>query len=146
MALEIVNPKELKLVDSEGGELKHAYHSLEMASPTKICLHWDDFQNNLTSTFKELRQDTDFADVTLVCEDGTKVDAHRLILAWSSPILMDIMRATCSQSSSTSKQDIPSSASRFHANNVEKLLTPGMNCCSIFPNVTMLQKNKDVVK
>ena len=94
MALEIVNPKELKLVDSEGGELKHAYHSLEMASPTKICLHWDDFQNNLTSTFKELRQDTDFADVTLVCEDGTKVDAHRLILAWSSPILMDIMNKT----------------------------------------------------
>ena len=92
--MEIENPKELSWLTLRGGELKHAYHSLEMASPTKICLHWDDFQNNLTSTFKELRQDTDFADVTLVCEDGTKVDAHRLILAWSSPILMDIMNKT----------------------------------------------------
>ena len=43
------------------------------------------------SCFREgvMRQDNDFVDV--VCEDGQMVDAHMVILASSSPILMDIL-------------------------------------------------------
>ena len=45
----------------------------------KLCLWWDDFQENMKSAFGKLREDNDFADVTLVCEDGQQVEAHKVI-------------------------------------------------------------------
>ena len=37
----------------------------------KLCLQWNNFQSNASTTFKALRNESDFADVTLVCEDNT---------------------------------------------------------------------------
>ena len=51
----------------------------------KLCLQWNDFQDNIKSAFGDLREDNDFADVTLACEDGEQVEAHKVILAASSP-------------------------------------------------------------
>ena len=51
----------------------------------KICLQWNDFQENVKSAFGNMREDKDFTDVTLVCEDGEQVEAHKVILAASSP-------------------------------------------------------------
>ena len=56
-----------------------------MQTSEKLCLKWNDFQENLKSAFGGLRNDQDFADVTLVCEDGTQIETHRVILASSSP-------------------------------------------------------------
>ena len=53
----------------------------------KLCLQWNDFQENLNSAFGELRNDKEFSDVTLACEDGTQIEAHKVILASSSPLL-----------------------------------------------------------
>ena len=39
-----------------------------------------------------MRNDQDFADVTLVCEDGTQIETHRVILASSSPFFMEILK------------------------------------------------------
>ena len=36
----------------------------------KLCLQWNDFQDNVKSAFENLRESTDFSDVTLACEDG----------------------------------------------------------------------------
>lgn len=36
--------------------------------------------------------DTEFADVTLVCEDGKQVEAHKVILASGSSLFLDILR------------------------------------------------------
>ena len=47
----------------------------------KICLQWDDFQANIKIAFGDLREDNDFTDVTLACEDGQQVEAHKVILA-----------------------------------------------------------------
>ena len=47
----------------------------------KICLQWNDFQENVKSAFGNMREDEDFTDVTLVCEDGQQVEAHKVILA-----------------------------------------------------------------
>jgi len=49
--------------------------------PEKLCLQWNDFQQNIKSAFGNLREDRDFKDVTLVCEDGQLVEAHKVILA-----------------------------------------------------------------
>ena len=35
----------------------------------KLCLQWNDFQDNVKSAFENLRDSTDFADVILACED-----------------------------------------------------------------------------
>ena len=61
-------------------------------SEEKLCLKWNDFQENLTSAFQGLRNDQDFADVTLACEDGTQIETHKMILASSSPFFMEILK------------------------------------------------------
>ena len=51
----------------------------------KLCLKWNDFQETVNTAFGSLRDDTEFADVTLACEDGQQVDAHKVNLGASSP-------------------------------------------------------------
>ena len=57
----------------------------------KLCLQWNDFQDNIKSAFRNLREDKDFADVTLACEDGQQVEAHKVILAASSPFFQKLL-------------------------------------------------------
>jgi hypothetical protein len=58
--------------------------------PETFHLKWKNFETNINFTCKELRGD--FCDVTLVSEDNRKIEAHKIILAASSPILKDILR------------------------------------------------------
>ena len=51
----------------------------------KLCLQWNEFKENVIFAFGSLREDNNFADVTLACEDGQQVEAHKVILATSSP-------------------------------------------------------------
>ena len=46
-------------------------------------LQWNDFQDSLSSSFKELRDDGDLFDITLACDDG-QLEAHKTILSASS--------------------------------------------------------------
>ena len=57
-----------------------------------MCLQWNDFQKNARNAFRNLREDKDFADVTLVCDDGQQVAAHKVILAASTPFFQEILR------------------------------------------------------
>ena len=63
-----------------------------MQHSEKLCLKWNDFQENLNSAFGVLRNDKDFADVTFVCEDGTHIETHKVILASSSPFFMEMLK------------------------------------------------------
>ena len=56
----------------------------------KFCLKWDDFQGNVTGSFKDLKED--FCDVTLASEGNQQIEAHRIILAAASPLLRDMLR------------------------------------------------------
>jgi len=58
----------------------------------KFCLKWNDFQKNISNTFDSLRGDVDFTDVTLACEDGQQVEAHKVILAASSPFFQKLLK------------------------------------------------------
>ena len=64
----------------------------KMQNSEKLCLKWNDFQENLSSAFGGFRNDQDFADVTLACEDGTQIKTHKVILALSSPLFMEILK------------------------------------------------------
>ena len=55
----------------------------------KLCLKWNDFQDNVKSAFGSLREDSDFTDVTLACADGHQIEAHKVVLAASSPFFQD---------------------------------------------------------
>ena len=63
-----------------------------MQSSEKLCLKWNDFQENLNSAFGELRKDEDFADVTLVCEDGPQIQVHKVILSSASPFFKELLK------------------------------------------------------
>ena len=58
----------------------------------KLCLKWNDFQENVNTAFGRLREEKEFADVTLACEDGQQVEAHKVILAASSPFFNDLLK------------------------------------------------------
>ena len=58
----------------------------------KIHLRWNDFQSNVNVAFANLKEDADFADVTLACEDGKQFEAHKVILAASSSFFQNLLR------------------------------------------------------
>ena len=41
-----------------------------------------------------MRNDTDFTDVTLVCEGNQRIEAHKVVLAASSPVFEEILKGT----------------------------------------------------
>jgi len=57
----------------------------------KFCLRWNDFETNISSAFRELRDDKDFFDVTLACEDE-QIQAHKVILSACSPFFRNVLR------------------------------------------------------
>ena len=61
-------------------------------SSDKFCLQWNSFRENTSSTFAQLREDKDFTDVTLVCEDGHQVETHKVILVSASPFFLTLLK------------------------------------------------------
>ena len=62
-----------------------------MVSAEKFCLRWNDFESNISGAFRELREDKDFFDVTLACDDE-QLQAHKVILSACSPFFRTILR------------------------------------------------------
>jgi len=57
----------------------------------KFCLRWNDFETNISSAFKELREEKDFFDITLACDDS-QIQAHKVILSACSPFFRNVLR------------------------------------------------------
>ena len=72
----------------EGGQ---TIKSCEMGSNDKLLLRWNDFERNIGSAFYDLKEEKDFADVTLACADG-QVESHKVILAASSPFFKRVLK------------------------------------------------------
>ena len=83
----------LRAGDTSTHSISHPSHP-EMNKTEKLCLTLNDFGDNLKHAFETLRSDKDLSDVTLVCEDGQQLEAHRIILASCSPLFMRIFRNT----------------------------------------------------
>ena len=61
-------------------------------SSEKFCLKWNDFQHNIAASYHDLREDPDFSDVTLVCEDDHEIKAHRILLTACSPFFSAVLK------------------------------------------------------
>ena len=57
----------------------------------KLSLKWNDFENNLSSAFTELRHDKELFDVTLVC-DKNQIEAHKVVISACSPFFRRILK------------------------------------------------------
>jgi len=57
----------------------------------KFCLRWTDFESNISVAFRELREEKDFFDVTLVCNED-QIQAHKVILSACSPFFRSILK------------------------------------------------------
>ena len=62
-----------------------------MAANEKFCLKWNDFEHNVSSSFNDIREEKDFFDVTLVC-DNNQIEAHKVIIGACSPFFRTILR------------------------------------------------------
>jgi len=62
-----------------------------MASSEKFCLRWNDFEANVSGAFREIREEKDFFDVTLACDDN-QMEAHKVIISACSPWFRNILR------------------------------------------------------
>merc|ERR1712025_1021662 len=71
-------------------------HSILKMGAEKFCLRWNDFETNVSSAFRELRDDKDFFDVTLAC-DNDQIQAHKVILSACSPFFRNILRRNSHQ-------------------------------------------------
>jgi hypothetical protein len=58
----------------------------------RMFFQWNDFRENVSSAFGDLREDTEFTDVTLACDDGQQVEAHKVVLFASSPFFLNILK------------------------------------------------------
>jgi len=62
-----------------------------MATSEKFCLRWNDFESNISVAFQELREDKEFFDVTLTCDEN-QIQAHKVILSACSPFFRTILK------------------------------------------------------
>ena len=57
-----------------------------------MSLRWNDFESNMSSSFVDLRQKSEFFDVTLSCDHGnSQMQAHKVILAACSPFFRRVL-------------------------------------------------------
>jgi len=82
-------------VNSYRGEQQNTFslgsrRNIKMTA-NKFSLHWNDFDTNMTAAFKELREEKDFFDVTIACEDS-QIQAHKVILSACSTFFRNVLR------------------------------------------------------
>ena len=59
----------------------------------KYCLKWNEFSLYICDSFRELRDDSNFCDVTLACDDGEQIKANKVVLSSCSPVLKNLLKS-----------------------------------------------------
>jgi len=63
----------------------------------QFSLKWKDFHANIATSFKGLRDDDEFLDVTVACDEDKQLQAHKVILSACSPYFRSMLRKNKSQ-------------------------------------------------
>ena len=67
------------------------------SSNDSFTLRWNEFEANISSTFRDLKENKDFADLTLVSADDQQVEVHKVVLAASSPFFQKTLKRNAHQ-------------------------------------------------
>ncbi|KAK3879673.1 hypothetical protein Pcinc_015781 [Petrolisthes cinctipes] len=78
----------------------------KMADDQQFCLRWNEFQSNMVSSFKHLREEKSFTDVTLAC-DGQTCKAHKMVLSACSPYFKALLEENPSKHPIIILKDVP---------------------------------------
>merc|ERR1712129_79573 len=62
-----------------------------MNNKGKFCLRLSEFESNVRESFRALREENKYFDVTLASDDGHTIEAHKVILAAGSKVLDAIL-------------------------------------------------------
>jgi len=62
------------------------------SSQQHYALKWNDFQTSILSSFRHLRDEEDFVDVTLACDERS-FTAHKVVLSACSPYFRKLLKA-----------------------------------------------------
>eukprot|EP00091_Calanus_sinicus_P010225 TRINITY_DN23951_c0_g1_i1.p1 TRINITY_DN23951_c0_g1~~TRINITY_DN23951_c0_g1_i1.p1 ORF type:complete len:101 (+),score=15.00 TRINITY_DN23951_c0_g1_i1:109-411(+) len=92
----------------------------------KYCLKWNEFSLYICDSFKELRDDVNFCDVTLACDDGEQIKANKVVLSSCSPVLKNCSDPTPPSSTvglERIHKSVPEAVDRLH-------VFRGSGCCS----------------
>ena len=95
-----------------------------MDDQQQFCLRWNDFQTNMVASFKHLRDEKSFCDVTLACKltsskfltrqlffpsegDGQSCKAHKMILSACSPYFKALLEENPAKHPIIILKDVP---------------------------------------
>jgi hypothetical protein len=73
-------------------ELHETKYKMELTDH-KYNLRWHDYHNSVLSTFRSLKEEEDFIDVTLSCEDQ-QYTAHKVVLSACSPYFRKLLKVS----------------------------------------------------
>ncbi|KAB7497729.1 UNVERIFIED_CONTAM: hypothetical protein RMT77_007183 [Armadillidium vulgare] len=76
------------------------------ADDQQFCLRWNEFQSNMVSSFRHLREEKSFTDVTLAC-DGQTCKAHKMVLSACSPYFKALLEENPSKHPIIILKDVP---------------------------------------
>ncbi|XP_066588306.1 protein abrupt isoform X3 [Prorops nasuta] len=74
----------------------------------QYSLRWNDFHSSILSSFRHLRDEEDFVDVTLAC-DSSSFTAHKVVLSACSPYFRRLLKANPCQHPIVILRDVASS-------------------------------------
>jgi hypothetical protein len=57
-----------------------------------FVLKWNEFPTNVLTNLQEMRDEQDFYDVTLACDQQSFIQGHKVILSASSPYFKAILK------------------------------------------------------
>jgi len=63
-----------------------------MGASDKFNLSWNSFQENIGNSLRDLRNESDFFDVTIASDDNQQIEAHKLILSASSSFFKTVLK------------------------------------------------------
>ena len=66
--------------------------TLRTMNNDKFCLKWNDFQQNIISSYNGLRTELDYSNVTLVCENDHNIEVHKIIITASSQFFKTVLK------------------------------------------------------
>ena len=72
----------------------------------QFCLRWNDFQTNMVASFKHLRDEKSFCDVTIATE-GQHTKAHKMILCACSPYFKNLLEQNPAKHPIIILKDVP---------------------------------------
>merc|ERR1712106_100676 len=87
-------------------QLRQEVTQIIMDDQQQFCLRWNDFQTNMVASFKHLREEKSFTDVTVAC-DGQSCKAHKMILSACSPYFKALLEENPAKHPIIILKDVP---------------------------------------